>query len=126
MKVNYIDRKKNISDKRQQQLTDYHIKKREFAKNNRYNMKCFLCGKKIEIPNREPDPEQWFDFHHIYGERENSNLIKAGYYKPVHRKCHNEYHNEPVRKIAWFGLYLNKIKSKYPLLYQKERKRYDK
>lgn len=111
---------KQISDKRKQRLVLYSKLKKEIGISQRYSMKCFFCGEKIKIPIDCENPTEFFDLHHIYGEKENDHLINPEEVATAHRKCHNEYHDMPIAKIKWWNKYLFKLANSNLRLYKKE------
>ena len=120
---------KKVSAKRQKQYKTYYNIKNEMLKNNIYNMYCFLCGGKINIPPNLDNEGQLkcFEIHHIEGERENHHLIDENILRPVHLKCHREYHSKSVYHIKWFPRYLNYLKlNNYQKLFIKETDKFNK
>lgn len=117
---------RNISSKRKKRLILYSKLKSEIAQKNKFKMKCFFCGEKIEIPIDCEEPKDYFDLHHIYGEKENDHLINPEEVATVHRKCHNEYHDTSWTKILWWNRYIFKLANTNPELYKKELKKMNK
>ena len=72
--------------------------------------RCVFCGRPIE---GEPD------IHHLLG-RDGKLLIDQKSFELAHRKCHTEYHSQPVDKLEWFDGYLERIKH-FSSLYEKEK-----
>jgi hypothetical protein len=117
---------RQATSKRRKRLLLYSALKKEIGRNNRYNMKCFFCNEKINIPIDCENATEFFDLHHIYGEKENEHLINPEEVATVHRKCHEEYHNYPIHKIKWWNAYIFRLAHNNARLYEKEIRRMNK
>ena len=87
-------------------------KEAEINKDNR----CFFCGDKIEGTA---------DHHHLIG-KEGDLLTDRAYIVRVHRGCHQDYHNAPVKSIAWFMRYISRVTLIDPMLASRELEKYNK
>lgn len=111
---------KPVSDKRRAQNKEYSVirkKAYEEAVINKNDI-CFMCGKKISSN---------FDWHHLDG-REEDNLLNDEFIVFTHHQCHMAIHNLPVHmllRFKWYEQFLERLKIKSLLLYEREyEKRY--
>ena len=77
---------------------------------------CFFCGS--EILGKKWDP------HHLDGRDEH--YLTPGLLVHSHRRCHMEYHDVSAKKIGWFYGYLERIRMKGEMLYEREKMKLDK
>ncbi len=110
------------TDKRKEQVDEYHNRRRQFISKRRVEGKgklwCPFCSDRIY-----GDP----DIHHTMG-RDDETLLNEKYWHLSHNKCHvQEYHGMSCQDILWWKGYIKWLKKNMPPeVYLKEKRREEK
>jgi len=94
--------------KRQEQEKKYKKICKDMDKNKPHI--CFFCD--LEIAGRP-------DHHHLRG-RVALSLMEERYIVKAHRKCHRDYHDQPVGSQTWYDGFMSRLKRVDFDLYRKE------